>query len=203
MNNFSKSFSRRNFLAGASSLGAFYAAARFALPLPALAAPLLDDPAHRRAAHCRQGFRLRPKDWRRLCTPQSRTVRRVCRRAATAAFLIGRDAAIMVEGFQSTARLGISIGNVALAHATARARGASTRTGTSITRWAIPFTAARESPSGRTPTSRRVWPRTTPSGSRRTWPLTSSPWEKRVREAKTDSQREHFKSDIEGLVRDV
>jgi len=43
MNNFSKPHSRRTFLAGTSSLGALYAAAKFA-PLPALAQSMANDP---------------------------------------------------------------------------------------------------------------------------------------------------------------
>ena len=83
MNNFSNSFSRRSFLAGASSLGALYAASKFA-PLPALAAGAAQRSAHRPAADCRQRFRLHSKDRRTACTPRLRTVRKGCRRGATA-----------------------------------------------------------------------------------------------------------------------
>ena len=44
MNNFSNSFSRRSFLAGASSLGALYAASRFARRCLRWPQPLPDDP---------------------------------------------------------------------------------------------------------------------------------------------------------------
>ena len=46
----------------------------------------------------------------------------------------------------------------------------------------------------------RAWPRITPNGSREDLETFLAPWEKRVRDAKTDSQREHAKSDIEGLT---
>ena len=43
MNHFAKPFSRRKFIAGTSSLGALYAAAKFA-PMPAFAQGMASDP---------------------------------------------------------------------------------------------------------------------------------------------------------------
>src|ERR1700740_3760166 len=55
MNNPSKPFSRRSFLAGASTLGALYASSKFA-PIPALAETLADDPRIAKQPIADKGF---------------------------------------------------------------------------------------------------------------------------------------------------
>src|SRR5271170_6616721 len=101
MNNFSAPFSRRGFLAGASSLGALYAASKFALPLPALARPLLDDPRIAPQPIADKGFASIRKIGNGLyatIADRSKGLQARC----NGGFLIGRDAALMVEGFRTT-----------------------------------------------------------------------------------------------------
>src|SRR5580700_11376327 len=102
MNNFSNPFSRRRFLAGASSLGALYASGKFALTLPALAAPPLDDPRIAKQPIADKGFASIRKVGDGLyatIADRSKGLQARC----NGGFLIGRDAALMVEGFQTTA----------------------------------------------------------------------------------------------------
>src|SRR5271169_6695225 len=101
MNNFSNPFSRRSFLARASSLGAVYAASKFALPLPALAAPPLDDPRIAPQPIADKGFASIRKIGNGLyatIADRSKGMQARC----NGGFLIGRDAVIMLEGFQTT-----------------------------------------------------------------------------------------------------
>ncbi len=197
MNNFSKSFSRRNFLAGASSLGAFYAASKFALPLPALAAPLLDDPRIASQPIADKGFASVRKIGNGLyatIADRSKGLQARC----NGGILIGRDAAIMLEGFQSTLGSAFQLETLrSLTQLPVRAAinthwhfdhtlGNSVYGGAGIPIWAHADVPARMA---------AYYPK---------WQSQDlatylEPWEKRVREAKTDSQREHFKSDIEGL----
>ena len=122
MNNFSNSFSRRSFLAGASSLGALYAASKFAAAACAGAGAARRS-AHREAADCRQGFCLHSKDRRRLvrhdCGPFERVAgalqRRIPDRPRRRAD--GR-------GISDDHRFDISARNAAHGHASARPRGA-------------------------------------------------------------------------------
>src|ERR1700691_4157499 len=101
MNNFSNSFSRRSFLAGASSLGALYAAAKFARPFPALAGPLLDDARISSQPIAYKGFASIRKVGDGLyatIADRSKGLQARC----NGGFLVGRDAALMIEGFQTT-----------------------------------------------------------------------------------------------------
>lgn len=100
MNNLSNSFSRRSFLAGASSLGALYAVSKFSTPLPALAAPL-DDPRIAKQPLADKGFASIRKVGDGLyatIADRSKGLQARC----NGGFLIGRDAALMIEGFQTT-----------------------------------------------------------------------------------------------------
>ena len=101
MNNFSNPFSRRSFIAGASSLGALYAASKFALPLPALARPLLDDPRIAAQPIADKGFASIRKIGNGLFALISDRSKGMQTRS-NGGFLIGRDAALLVEGFQTT-----------------------------------------------------------------------------------------------------
>jgi hypothetical protein len=100
MKNLSKPFSRRNFLAGASSLGALYAAARYA-PLPAVAEPSLDDPRIAQQPIADKGYAAIRKIGNGLYALISDRSKGLQTRS-NGGFLIGRDAALMVEGFQTT-----------------------------------------------------------------------------------------------------
>jgi cyclase len=197
MRHSSSSFSRRSFLAGASSLGALYAASKFA-PLPALAEPLADDPRIAKQPIADKGFASVRKIGDGLyatIADRSKGLQARC----NGGFLIGRDAGIMLEGFQTTTGAAFQLD--ALRTVTQLPVRAAINThwhfdhtlGNSVYGGAgIPIWAHADAPSRIT----AVYPK---------WQAEDlatflAPWEKRVSEAKTDSQREHAKSDIEGLT---
>jgi cyclase len=197
MKDLSRPFSRRTFLAGTSSMGALYAAARFA-PLPALAEPLADDPRIAKLPIADKGFASIRKIGDGLyatIADRSKGLQARC----NGGFLIGRDAAIMVEGFQTTTGAAFQIDTLrAVTQLPVRAAinthwhfdhtlGNSVYGGAAIPIWAHADAASRMA---------AVYPK---------WQAEDqatflAPWEKRVSEAKTDSQREHAKTDIEGVT---
>jgi cyclase len=198
MNNFSNSLSRRSFLAGASSLGALYAAAEFARPLPALATPLLDDPRIAAQPIADKGFASIRKVGNGLyatIADRSKGLQARC----NGGFLIGRDAALMVEGFQTTIGSAFQLETLrTVTQVPVRATinthwhfdhtlGNSVYGGAGIPIWAHADVPAR---------IMAYYPKW------QTQDLATylTPWQKRVSDAKTDSQREHAKSDIEGLT---
>src|SRR5258707_4431064 len=198
MNKLSKPLSRRNFLAGASSLGALYAASKFALPLPTLAQPLLDDPRIAKQPIADKGFASIRKIGDGLyatIADRSKGLQARC----NGGFLIGRDAALLVEGFQTTIGSTFQLETLrTVTQVPVRAAlnthwhfdhtlGNSVYGGAGIPIWAHADSASRMA---------AYYPK---------WQSEDlatflAPWEKRVRDAKTDSQREHAKSDIEGLT---
>jgi cyclase len=197
MRDLSKPFSRRTFLAGTSSMGAFYAATRLA-PLPALAEPLADDPRIAKQPVADKGFASIRKIGDGLyatIADRSKGLQARC----NGGFLIGHDAALMVEGFQTTTGAAFQMDTLrTVTQLPVRAAvnthwhfdhtlGNSVYGGAGIAIWAHADAASRMA---------EVYPK---------WQAEDqatflAPWEKRVSEAKTDSQREHAKSDIEGLT---
>src|ERR1700719_1284169 len=188
MNNFSNSFSRRSFLTGASSLGALYAASKFALALPALAQPLLDDPRIAAQPIADKGFASIRKIGNGLYALISDRSKGMQTRS-NGGFLIGRDAALMVEGFQTT--IGSTFQLETLRTVTQVPIRAALNThwhfdhtlgnavygGAGIPLWGHPDSASRMA---------AYYPK---------WQSMDlatylAPWEKRVRDAKTDGQRE-------------
>src|SRR6266851_4108283 len=101
MNNFSNPFSRRKFLGAATSLGALYAASNLAWPLPALAEPMLDDPRIAKQPLADKGFASIRKIGDGLYATIADRSKGLQARF-NGGFLIGREAALMVEGFQTT-----------------------------------------------------------------------------------------------------
>lgn len=197
MNNFSGAFSRRNFLAGATSFGALYAASRFAQPLPAVAASPIDDPRIAPQPIADKGFASVRKIGNGLyatLADRSKGLQARC----NGGFLVGRDAAIMLEGFQTT--LGSAFQLETLRSVTQLPVRATINThwhfdhtlGNSVYGAAgIPIWAHADVPARIT----AYYPK---------WQAQDLnayliPWQKRVADAKTDSQREHAKSDIEGV----
>ena len=197
MKDISKPFSRRTFLAGTSSMGALYAASRLA-PLAALAGPLADDPRIAKQPIADKGFASIRKIGDGLyatIADRSKGLQARC----NGGFLIGRDAAIIVEGFQTTTGAAFQLDTLrTVTQLPVRAAinthwhfdhplGNSVYGGAGIPIWAHADAASRMA---------AVYPK---------WQAEDlatflAPWGKRVSEAKTDSQREHAKSDIEGLT---
>jgi len=197
MKDLSKPFSRRTFLAGTSAMGALYAATRLA-PLPALAEPLADDPRIAKQPIADKGFASIRKIGDGLyatIADRSKGLQARC----NGGFLIGREAAILVEGFQTTTGAAFQLEALrTVTQLPVRAAvnthwhfdhtlGNSVYGGAGIPIWAHADAASRIT---------AVYPK---------WQAEDlatflAPWEKRVSEAKTDSQREHAKSDIEGLT---
>ena len=197
MKDFSKPFSRRTFLAGTSSMGVLYAATRLA-PLPAPAETVADDPRIAKQPIADKGFASIRKIGDGLyatIADRSKGLQARC----NGGFLIGRDAAIMVEGFQTTTGAAFQLDALrTVTQLPIRAAinthwhfdhtlGNSVYGGAGIPIWAHADAASRMA---------AIYPK---------WQSQDlatflAPWEKRVSEAKTDSQREHAKSDIEGLT---
>jgi len=194
---FSNPFSRRSFLVGASSLSAVYAASKFG-SLPALAQPLFDDPRIAKQPLADKGFASIRKIGDGLyatIADRSKGLQARC----NGGFLIGRDAAVLVEGFQSTTGAQFQLDTLrSVTQLPVRAAinthwhfdhtlGNSVYGGAGIPVWAHADVPARMA---------AVYPK---------WQAEDlatflAPWEKSVSEAKTDLQREHAKSDIEGLT---
>jgi glyoxylase-like metal-dependent hydrolase (beta-lactamase superfamily II) len=174
-----------------------YAAARLA-PLPALAESLADDPRIAKQPIADKGFAAIRKIGDGLyatIADRSKGLQARC----NGGFLIGTDAAIMVEGFQTTTGAAFQMDTLhTVTQLPVRAAinthwhfdhtlGNSVYGGAAIPIWAHADAASRMA---------AVYPK---------WQAEEqatflAPWEKRVIEAKTDSQREHAKSDIEGLT---
>lgn len=197
MKNPSTSFSRRDFLAGASTAGALYAAAKFG-PTSALAAPLLDDPRVAKQPIADKGFASIRKIGDGLyatIADRSKGLQARC----NGGFIIGREAAMIVEGFQTIT--GSTFQLETLRSVTQLPVRAALNThwhfdhtlGNSVYGGAgIPIWAHKDVPARMTSYYTK-W-----QGEDLATFL--EPWEKRVRDAKTDNQREHAKSDIEGLT---
>ena len=101
MVDFSQPFSRRRFVAGASCFGAFYALARL-IPLPLLAADVADDARVSKTPLVDKGFASVRKIGNGLyatISDMSKGQTTVC----NGGFLVGRDAALLVEGFATPA----------------------------------------------------------------------------------------------------
>jgi glyoxylase-like metal-dependent hydrolase (beta-lactamase superfamily II) len=197
MTSFLKPFSRRTFLAGTSSLGALYAASKFG-PLPALAEALPSDPRIAQQPVVDKGFALVRKIGNGVYATISDRTKGLQTRS-NGGFIVGRDAALQIEGFQTP--IGASFQMDALHMVTkvpVRAAidthyhfdhtlGNSFYGGAGVPVWAHAKAASR---------MMEVYPKWQ-AEDRATF---AAPWEKRVREAKTDSQREHAKSDLEALT---
>lgn len=197
MSDISKPFSRRTFLAGTSSLGALYAAARFA-PLPELAQSMQNDPRIAPTPIADKGFASIRKIGDGLyatIADRSKGLQARC----NGGFLIGRDAALLIEGFQTT--IGSSFQLDTLRMVTQIPIRAVINT-----HWHFDHTLGNSVYGG---AGAPIWAHADaasrilayyPKWQTEDLETFLAPWEKRVREAKTDSQREHAKSDIEGVT---
>ena len=196
MENLSKPFSRRTFLAGTSSLGAFYAASKLA-PLQGLD-PMPNDPRISQTPVVDKGFALVRKIGNGVYATISDR-RKGMQTRSNGGFLVGSDAALLIEGFQTP--IGASFQMDALRMVTQVPVRAAINThyhfdhtlGNSYYGGAgVPIWAHAKS------TSRMM--EFYPKWQAEDLATFLAPWEQRVREAKTDSQREHAKSDVEGMT---
>src|SRR5260370_14369344 len=110
MFDFSQPFSRRRFLAGSSCFGAFYALARL-IPLPLLAADVADDARVSKTPLVDKGFATVRKIGNGLYATIS-DMSKGMTTVSNGGFLVGRDAALLVEGF-ATGRRVVSNGRAA------------------------------------------------------------------------------------------
>jgi cyclase len=197
VNNLSKPFSRRRFLAGTSSLGALYAASKFD-PLSALAQTLPSDPRIAQQPVVDKGFALVRKIGNGVYATISDRTKGLQTRS-NGGFIIGRDSALLIEGFQTP--IGASFQMDTLRMVTKLPVHAAINT-----HWHFDHT------SGNTFYSSNgipIWAhaKAAPYIKERytRWKAEDlktflAPWEKRLSQAKTDSQREHAKSDVEGVT---
>lgn len=194
-----EALSRRNFLAGASCFGAFCAAPKvLALPLPAVAASLATDSRIADRPLVDKGFALVRQIGKDVYATISDRTKGLQTRS-NGGFIIGRDAALLIEGFQTP--IGASFQMDALRMVTQvpvrgailthfhfdHSLGSSFYGGSGVQVWAHAKAASRileRYPHWQTE-------------DRATF---LAPWEKRVREAKTESQRRHAESDVEGVA---
>jgi cyclase len=202
MNNFSKQFTRRNFIAGTTSLAALatasrlYAAGKFA-PLPAMPQALPDDPRVSKQPIVDKGFALVRKIGNgAYATVSDRT--KGLQTRSNGGFIVGRDSALLIEGFQTP--IGASFQMDALRSVTKVTVQAAINThyhfdhtlGNSFYGGAgVPICAHAKAASHMAETYPK-WQSADIS-------TLLAPWEKRAKEAKTDAQRTHAESDVEGV----
>jgi glyoxylase-like metal-dependent hydrolase (beta-lactamase superfamily II) len=197
MDKSSNEITRRSFLAGVSSLGALCAASKYS-PLDALARQLPNDPRIAQQPIVDKGFASIRKIGEGLyatIADRSKGLQARC----NGGFLVGREAAIMIEGFNTTTGAQLQLDTLrSVTQLPVRAAinthwhfdhtlGNAVYGGAGIPIWAHADVARRMA---------AVY------GKWQAEDLATflTPWEKRVNEAKTDSQREHAQSDVKALT---
>ena len=197
MRDLTRPFSRRSLLAHTSRLGAFCAAARL-IPLPALAESLANDPRVAETPLVDKGFALVRQIGKGLYATISDRSKGLQTRS-NGGFLVGRDAALLIEGFQTP--IGAAFQMDALRMVTQvpvraaidshfhfdHSLGNSYYGGHGVPVWAHGKVASRMMERYPTMQSEDL-------------EKLLVPWKKRVSEAKTDAERQHAQSDIEGLT---
>ena len=197
MNEFSRPFSRRSFLSRAAGAGAAYAAASLA-PFSAVAGSLAEDSRIAEQPIADKGFAsVRQIGEGVYATISDRT--KGLQTRSNGGFIIGRDAALLVEGFQTPIGAAFQMETMrtvsqAPVHAALdthfhfdHSLGNSYYGSQGVPIWAHAKAASR---------MMERYPK---------WQAEDLetfliPWRKRVRDAKTDLQREHAQSDVEGLT---
>ena len=197
MKEITKPFSRRGFLAGASTAGALYAASKLA-PISARAATSVTDSRIAQTPLVDKGFALvRQIGTGVYATISDRT--KGLQTRSNGGFIIGRDGVLLIEGFQTPVGAAFQLGAMRMVTQTPvraainthyhfdHSLGNSYYGGQGIPIWAHAKVPAR---------MMVVYPKWQ-AEDRATF---LAPWDKRVAEAKTDAQRVHAKTDIEGLL---
>ena len=188
---------RRALLAGTSSLVALYAAAKFT-PLTALAQSMSKDSRIAQAPIADKGFAsVRKIGDGVYATLADRT--KGLQAHCNGGMLVGRDAALLIEGFQTTIAASFQLDTLRMVTQVPLRAAINTH-------WHFDHTLGN---SVYAATGAPIWAhKDVPSRMMQYYPKWQAedletfliPWEKRVREAKTDSQREHAKSDVEGVT---
>ena len=192
-----RSFSRRDFFVGAASAGAVYAAGKLT-PVAALAAAPAVDSRVAATPLVDKGFAaVRQIGKGVYATISDRT--KGLQTRSNGGFIIGRDGVLLIEGFQTPVGAAFQLEAMRMVTQTPvraalnthyhfdHSLGNSYYGGQGIPIWAHAKVPAR---------MMEIYPKWQ-AEDRATFLV---PWEKRVAEAKTDAQREHAKSDIEGLL---
>jgi glyoxylase-like metal-dependent hydrolase (beta-lactamase superfamily II) len=196
MNGCAKPFSRRNFLTQASRLGAIYALGRIA-PMPALAQSFANDPRMNATPLVDKGFASVRQIGRGVFATISDRTKGMQTRC-NGGFIVGRDSALLIEGFQTPA--GSSFQMDAVRMVTKGPIQAAINThfhfdhtlGNSVYGAnTIPIWAHAKAAS-------RIGERY-PKFQSEEQAAFLAPFERRVREAKSDLARQHAQSDVEGL----
>jgi glyoxylase-like metal-dependent hydrolase (beta-lactamase superfamily II) len=190
-------FSRRTFLAGTSCFGAFYAIAKL-IPLPALASELASDSRISAIPLVDKGF----ASVRKIGNGLFATISDYSKGATTicnGGFLAGKDAALLVEGFTTSAGASFQMdalrmvsqvpvkGAVDTHYHFDHSMGNSFYGANSVPLWAHAATA------------KRIVDNYTPlQGADKEAAL--GPFEKRVKDAKSDAERAHAQSDLNAIT---
>jgi glyoxylase-like metal-dependent hydrolase (beta-lactamase superfamily II) len=197
MRSWVNSVTRRTFLTNASRLIAACAAWRW-LPLPAMAESLSADSRMAEKPVADKGFAsIRKIGEGVYATISDRT--KGLQTRSNGGFIIGRDAALLVEGFQTPIGAAFQVETYKMVSKVPiraamdthfhfdHSLGNSFYGGLGLPIWAHAKAASRM--------AERY-----PAWQAETLETFLAPWEKRVHDAKTDLQRNHAKSDIEGLT---
>ena len=193
----SRSFSRRRFIAGTSCFGAYYALARL-VPLPAMAAYVADDARVSEKPLVDKGF----ASVRKIGNGLYATISDPSKGTATlcnGGFLIGRDAAFLLEGFTTAAGAAFQMDALRLVSQTPvkaamdthyhfdHSLGNAFYGAKGVEVWAHPAVAKRIVDSyGPLQGADRA--------------LAMAPFEKRVKDAKSDLEKAHAQSDLNALT---
>ena len=197
MIDFSAPQSRRSFLSHASCFGAFYAAARF-IPVPALAAHLAQDSRVSQTPLVDKGFVSIRKIGEGLYASISDTSKGFTT-ISNGGFLIGKDAALVIEGFGSPEGASVQVealrgvskvpikGALDTHYHFDHSMGNSYYGGNGIPLWAHAEAA------------KRMFDSYSPlQGAPKEVAL--APYEKRVRDAKSDIERQHAQGDLAAVT---
>jgi cyclase len=190
-------FSRRQFLAASSCFGTFHALARF-IPLPALAADLATDPRVASSPLVDKGFASVRKIGNGLYATISDTSKGF-QTTCNGGFLVGKDAAFLIEGFSSATGASFQFDALRLASQAPvmgaldthyhydHSMGNSFYGGAGVPLWAHAATAKRIV---ETYAPMQGAPKETILG----------PFERRVKDAKSDLERAHAQSDLDAMI---
>lgn len=190
-------FSRRQFLAGTSCFGAFHAIAKF-IPLPALAAELAGDSRISQGPFVDKGFASVRKVGNGLYATISDTSKGF-QTTCNGGFLVGKDAAFLLEGFASPAGASFQLEALRMV-SPAPVRGALDTHYHFDHSMGNSFYGANGVPLwAHAATAKRMVDAYAPlQGAEKE--IVLGPFEKRVKDAKSDTERAHAQSDLDAMT---